>query len=360
MIVVKTQDAYLKEFETLLSNVSDKIMGTSGVASGEAFEKYLCSRLDECAKGTSFENSFEITSKLAFPDIISKIEQNNWIGIEVKTSKNDWKCFGNSIFETSRIDNVQNIFLFFAKINSSVECKWGKYSDCIENINITHSPRYHINMDLLGDETKCNVFSLMGVCYDDFRNKPHSERMEFVRKLKREQVGKDVALWWLPNSEEEEGNDKKLSIRLLKELDVADRNKIIATSLILFPELYKKTSNTKYFRLVKWLVSNFGIVSHSIRDEFSAGGQIDIEYLGRQYKVPRIFERVEFYKDDIKNMLEDLSYADISEYWDCVNIDISDNKINDWFSIVTKVSQDTKAVSQDFPLKEWLKTVFNN
>jgi len=66
--------------------------------------------------GTIFENQIELVSGQKFPDIVAYINQNKAFGVEVKTTKQKkWKSTGSSIFEGTRVPNVENIYLLFGK-----------------------------------------------------------------------------------------------------------------------------------------------------------------------------------------------------------------------------------------------------
>ena len=99
----------------------------------------------EKAKGTPFENSIELISGQKFPDIIA----NRFFGVEVKTTKqNHWRTTGNSVFEGTRVDGIERIFMLFGKMKSPIEFKWRAYEECLSEIVVTHSPRYLIDMNL--------------------------------------------------------------------------------------------------------------------------------------------------------------------------------------------------------------------
>jgi hypothetical protein len=261
MIISKKTDVYLDDFKILLEKAKINLENLSSkeVPSGELFEGYLLELLKRLSKNSIFEGTFEITTRLAFPDIVSKIEKNKWIGIEVKTSQKDWKCFGNSIFETTRIKQVDNIFIFFLKLKPKIQCRWDNYANCIETINITHSPRYQINMDLLF-QGKENIFNVFGLSYDEFRRLPTKDRMNLIIKLKKKELGPDAALWWLPDDNTKEGDDSKLVIRLFNEIPLELKNIIKTKAVIFFPELFLEKSTKKYLHVSKWLAAEFGIV----------------------------------------------------------------------------------------------------
>lgn len=338
---------YKDQFEVLLEQVSVALplRGTEYLG-GAQFERQLLDVLQDLSKDTVFENTFEITGKNSFPDIVSQIQENKWLGIEVKTSKADWTCFGNSIFEGTRIKDVQDIYIFFAILSETVKCRWGAYEDCIETINITHSPRYQINMALL-DDKKSNVFAVMGLDYDGFRCLSHSEAMSYVRKLKREQYGADIALWWLPENEEEEGNEKKLEFKTLSELSQADSKTIKADCLAMFPEIFGNSS-AKFNRVTKWLASEYGVVSHALRDNFSAGGRVSVSYKGRQLDCPRIIQTVLDHKNEIRGVFDSSSLERVVQFWPADSYKDLSDVFESWITMVSRTckEQDRKYIAE--------------
>ena len=358
MIISKATDIYLDDFKTILTKAKTEIENSDpkSVPSGELFEEHLLSILRKFSEKTIFHNTFEITSRLAFPDIISKIERNNWIGIEVKTSQKDWKCFGNSIFETTRVKEVENIFIFFLKSMPKLRCRWNYYANCIESINITHSPRYQINMDLMVED-KENIFDIFGITYDKFRALPIEDRMDYVRKLKKKEVGPDVALWWLPHNEYEEADDSRLAIKLFSEIETELKDTIICQAVIYFPELFLKKSSKKYQRVAKWLAAEYGVVSHSLRDMFSAGGKIRVKIDSNEFSIPRIFNILVSQRNKIHNLFNEIDIELLSEHWqpDLYN---QYNALQRWIKLVSYYATTSHSVDNNFPIEHWLRELF--
>ena len=71
------------------------------------------SALEECAIGTPFENTIEKISGQKFPDIVAA----KFYGVEVKSTKeNHWTSTGSSILETTRVADVERIYMTFGKL----------------------------------------------------------------------------------------------------------------------------------------------------------------------------------------------------------------------------------------------------
>ncbi len=125
MIISKESHGYEAELQEILnrtvSDIQKKVENDKSIyeLGGILFEKEVCKSLNTVSKGTNFHKKFEQTSKHAFPDLIARIIDNHWYGVEVKTSQKSWKCFGNSIFEGTKLPNLDDrIYIFFGKFTN--------------------------------------------------------------------------------------------------------------------------------------------------------------------------------------------------------------------------------------------------
>jgi hypothetical protein len=357
MIYVRESNEFIPAFEKLLGAVAGilekefTVVKNAKAISGTAFEKVICDKLNLLSKNTPFANKFEQTTAFAFPDIVAKVLENQWFGIEVKTSKDSWKCFGNSIFESTKIENLDSrIYLFFGKIGENLKCKWGKYEECIESINITHSPRYQINMNILR-KSNLSIFSKMAVSYADFSEMPVVSKMTFVRAYKKKELGKNAALWWLPTNDDSDENERRLVIRLFSELTVSEKKEIRNLSLAYFPEIFSSELN-KYEQLTKWTAANFGVISSSMRDTFSAGGKHTISIENKIYQVPRIYGHVEKTYLKIKEIITSTSNEELADFWG-IEVNKNSDSIAVWVKLVSRNS-----VEYSREIKKWLTKLF--
>lgn len=357
MIYVRESNEFIPAFEKLLGAVAGilekefAVVKNAKAISGTAFEKIICDKLNLVSKGTPFANKFEQTTAFAFPDIVAKVLENQWFGIEVKTSKDSWKCFGNSIFESTKIENIENrIYLFFGKISESLMCRWGKYESCIDSINITHSPRYQINMDIL-QGSHLSIFSKMSTSYHEFSEMPFGSKMSYVRAYKKKELGKNAALWWLPTNDDINENEQRLVIRLYNELSIAEKKEIRNLSLAYFPEIFSSELN-KYEQLTKWTAANFGVISSSMRDTFSAGGQHTITIENKPFQVPRIYGHVEKNYLKIKDIILTTSIDELTDFWE-TEVDKNANHIDTWIKLVAGNSAKNAR-----EIKKWLTKLF--
>ena len=368
MIIVKEIQKYEDELKEILEQATLDLRERFNPQnknllrlSGAAFEKEVCDTLNKVSTKSHFKDKFEQASAHAFPDIYAKILENDWFGVEIKTSQNDWKCFGNSIFESTRIKNLDDrIYVFFGKITNSLECRWAKYDECIDNINITHSPRYQINMEIK-ENPELSVFHKMDTTYLDFHKSDISKRMEYVRKFKRASVGQDIALWWLPNQDNPTKEDEeKLLIKVLKDVDGTTKKEILYKALVLFPEIFSKNNKIKFSRYLVWLASEYGVITGNARDLFTAGGRLSVEFKNNSFKTPKICKHIVEGASQIKQIIKDCE-DEVGLKWGIINKSIPNSyeeRLNFWIEEVQLRLNEMDKSLTNYPLKEWLTSLF--
>ncbi len=321
MIVAHNND--YDTFKALLSNTvldlkedsknrADYYLNRGGVN----LEKDVFKTLNNQAINTIFENNIELISGQKFPDIVAYVNQNKAYGVEVKTTKqNKWKSTGSSIFEGTRVNNVKNIYLLFGKLARPVDFKCRKYEECLYDVAITHSPRYLIDMNI---DLNSSIFFKVGVEYETLRqlSNPFKPIKSYFRKNLKE--GEDI--WWIDSNEE---SFRNLEVKLWGNLPSSQKDDLRVLALAYFPNLLGKGSK-KYARLATWLVSQFGIVNHALRDTFSAGGQIII----KDIKFPKIYKHLIDDLDKIYTIIKSIDIDDLNYYWEVESIHSS--TITEW------------------------------
>lgn len=320
MIIAHNKDYEI--FTQLLSKSVSQLENDSSIRpeyylnrGGVDFEKDVYDFVNNNAKNTVFEGNVELISGQRFPDIVAYVNQNEAYGLEVKTTKsNKWKTTGSSIFEGTRVDNIQNIHLLFGKLSDPIEFRCRKYEACLYDVAITHSPRYLIDMDITKQES---IFSKVGIQYNELRklNNPFKPIKRFMRERLKE--GED--LWWIGDNE----NTIDLGIKHWSNLSSEQKNELSTLALAYFPILLSEDPQ-KYLRLSTWLVSRFGVVNHALRDTFTAGGKIKIQGV----MFPQIFKYI---ADDLNNIItnvDKIQKDDISYYWK-IDMPII-NKVDEW------------------------------
>ncbi len=300
-----------------------------------------------CADSPFDADEVQLISGQRFPDIVA----NQYYGIEVKSTKdNHWTSIGSSIVETTRVENVDDIYILFGKLGGDIpQFKCRPYQDVLYDIAVTHSPRYLINMDLEKDET---IFSKMGTDYDSFRKS--SDCISLVRnyyRKKAEYQGKQEMPWWITSDNIEKAYS--FNIKLWNSLEIGEKRKLQAKCMILFPEaLNPARSMSKYNNTTLWLCSYNQVVNPNIRDLYSAGGKIT-HINGERLETPvaQVFNIIVDYADEIKALLLHPSnelYAMIKEY----NPELLkyDNMFVGWVNQCKKFAD-----ANNVPIVDWIK-----
>lgn len=333
MIISANSEPHRQEFDLLLTSTitelnshAKKSAKSVALLKGNMLEPYVRDVLADLAIGTPFENSIELIGGQKFPDIIAK----KLYGVEVKTTtQNHWKTTGNSVLESTRVENVERIFMLFAKLASPIEFRCRPYEECLSEVVVTHSPRYLIDMNLGKGQT---IFDKINTPYDTLRKEenPIKPIVDYYKSKLR--PGQD--LWWI---DQEVGKASNFVINLWKNLSAREKVEVRIRAMVYFPELFSNRSD-KFERLSIWLVTREAVVCKNIRDSFSAGGKGDI-LLGRNSlkNVPRIFLNLFNNWDLIIETLVQTSAIELSEYWEIKTNE--KKKISDWIDLVSENSR---------------------
>lgn len=357
IIAIRKRDIALahEAFASLMCN-TEMILNSDARENPCKYKALTASTLETCAvekiklacSDSPFDaNEVKLISGQKFPDIVA----DNYYGIEVKSTKeNHWTSTGSSIVETTRIENVDDIYMLFGKLGGDVpQFRCRPYQDVLYDIAVTHSPRYLINMEL---EKKDTIFSKMGTTYDDFRTSPDS--ISIARRYYRERAKKNNRQempWWITSENLESAHS--FNIRLWKSLDLREKRELQAKCMILFPEaLDPDRSMTKYNNATLWLCSYNQVINPNIRDLYSAGGKIthvDGERL--QKPVAQVFNVIVDYSDDIKALLRHPSgeMRLMIEEFNPVLLE-GDDLYENWLAICCEL-----AGKKGVPLREWIE-----
>lgn len=282
---------------------------------GALMEPIALDALREIAKQTPFRpQEIKLVSGAKFPDI----QAEQYYGVEVKTTlKNSWKSTGSSIVESTRIKDVTTIYMMFAKLGGDfAEFKCKPYEDCLEDIAVTHQPRYKIDMEL-AEKHKETVFQKMHIPYEEFRIKPENEKHLIYSSYKKPSKKNDLEMPWRFETDDPDFSIP-MTIRFLKSLSPKERLQIRAKMFLLFPEVLS-SKPTKYSRAALWLCSRNSLICNNMRDIFSSGGKVK-EIGGKIFPqgVPKILLRLFECKELIKYYIqypEREMLQDIEEFW---------------------------------------------
>lgn len=338
MVVSTNSDAYKEEFNELLSSTVNELNSHAKKSPkkivtlrGAKLEPYIRDVMTSLAVGTEFENSIELIGGQKFPDIVAK----KYYGIEVKTTiKDHWKTTGNSVLESSRIEDVERIFLLFGKLGKPIEFRCRAYEECLSEVVVTHSPRYLIDMNLKAGQT---IFDKINTSYDILRQKenPIKPVTEYYKsKLK---PGQD--LWWIQDTEQA----SNLVINIWNNLNLREKAEIKMKAMVYFPEIFGNSGN-KFSRLAIWLVTRQAVVCPNVRDLFSAGGQEDYSIKRKTFRnIPKVY--INLFKNikSVKDLLSITPAIELSEYWNKKTTE--KNKVSDWINLVSLNAKSVKGAS---------------
>lgn len=332
MIISANSEPSREEFDILLNSTLTELNvhannSTKKIATliGRNLEPYVRDIMAELAVDTAFENTIELIGGQKFPDIVA----NKYYGIEVKTTtQNHWKTTGNSVLEGTRVEDVERIFMLFAKLASPIEFRCRPYEEVLSEVVVTHSPRYLIDMNLPIGST---IFDKMETSYDTLRKKANP--LSYVVDYYKSKLKAGEQLWWIDNN-----NTSNLSIKMWKNIDKEKKKEIITKIMVYFPEIFGNNNKTKYERIPAWLVAKEGIVTSNIRDLFTAGGKDNTLVGNNLYKnIPRIFLNLFDNLDLVFEVLIQTSAIELSEYWGIKTTE--KKKISDWIELVSEHSK---------------------
>lgn len=274
----------------------------------------------EKVKGTEFEeivqdaliksgfHKEQIThSSQKFPDfVITDIEYGYKIGVEVKkTDSNKWEVIGGSVFESLKND-VEDTYIIMGKFGGDrPEVRLKRYKDCLQDLRVTHSPRFYLDLDIPDGEdylTRNRAEELLNLSGDELNKK--------IRQLLRT----NKSTWW------SEGETISYA-----ELSLEEKNMYLCDGMALFPEVF----GCDYSNFTPWLVYSCLVWCGNVRDIFSAGG---IEFYQDMY-LSAIMYRAVSNIDKIVNRIESMSNEEVLKYWKC-DVQTREERIEKWTELV--------------------------
>lgn len=349
MIVATNSKPELSEFDSLMSSV-DALLNKEAKTSkaiqssrgAQSLEPIVCDAAIECAKGTPFEGKIDLWSGAHFPDIVAA----KYYGIEVKsTIQNHWTSIGSSILESTRIKDVERIYLTFGKLGAPIEFRSRPYEECLSGIAVTHYPRYQIDMTLKAGET---IFDKIGIPYDVLRkmDDPVAPVADFYRgKLKPGE-----SLWWAGNKVEAA---VPATVKLWSTLSPEEKDLYEAYQFVYFPECILSRGNRKYSRAVLWLATQEGIINPNVRDSFSAGGKSELRNeAGINVLMPQVFTKIKNNIEKFKEVLYNTPPEELSVFW---GESIEKNRPLQWLKLVLR---EENSIPEQFTARSVLRRIF--
>lgn len=339
MIVSINPKPTMSEFVSLMKH-TDELLNADALnrptyyksRNGSPLEDDVKVALDECSKGTPFENTIEKISGQKFPDIVV----SKFYGVEVKSTKeNHWTSTGSSILESSRIANIERIFMTFGKLGGNpIEFISRPYEECLYGIAVTHMPRYLIDMRLRQGET---IFDKMNIKYDELRMMDNP--VAPVSKYYRSHLKPGESLWWAGDAPNEV---VPATIKLWSNLSIEEKRNYTIYGCVNFPEVFAGN----YDRYALWLTSQ-GVVDSHIRDQFSAGGQ-ELMFLsdGSTEKFPAVYRRI---KDNLELFKKIMSQENTLSFIEqsTVTLQILNERLLEWSNSVSYYSRIEYNISMD-------------
>jgi len=300
----------LENFNNLLSCAKERLQrDSSRFASGDfwkIFEGEVCKALDKSKEFVGVPDwNIEYIGGHKFPDIVARINKNQALGIEVKTlsTRNDsWKVMGGSIMESTRIPDVSRIHVFCGK-QKPFEIKYRSFEDCVEDVAVTHSPRYMLDMNVSREKS---LFKRLGKSYDEIRHmkNPFDAFRTYMvdSKMKRNAISDGEDLWWFSPSIDEFSKldlaEEKFAsslvnnkVKFWNKLSADEKQEIKIEMLIASPSVLEGD----YEYACQWLLQRKGVVCPSFRDNFSAGGRTVVNGVN----VPQVIGKINEWKADI-------------------------------------------------------------
>lgn len=251
-----------------------------------------------------------------FPDVVITTNDRKF-GIEVKSSKSkNWETLGGSINESTKVPGLDEIFILFGKnINNQVNIKIKEFSKCVKSVAVTHSPRYLIDMDL---KDGADIFTHLNTSYEDVCSTASPFDL-FKNYFKEKAKKSNTKFWFLSDDENERSSEtyQELEWKFFSRLSSEAKTELISEAIILYPfDLFgsKKTiyDNANLFFLGR------NIISNSMRDNFTAGGQLDIS----GYNIPQKYSLLlnEDYLEVIDKLLTNSPTIEMKQVYETEDI----------------------------------------
>ena len=305
--------AYIERLYGVTKNIEDKLQNNKirdkdvKKMTGTDFENVVYGGLIEAG----FKEEEISHSSQKFPDfILEDLNDGDKIGLEVKkTDSAKWEVIGGSIYESLKND-IEDTYVIMAKLGGDKpEVRLRKYEECIDDLKVTHSPRFYLNLDLEEGEdylTRNDAKDLLELSGDELNRK--------IRKLLRTQK----STWW------SEGETVAFA-----DLPQEEKGIYLNEGIALFPEVFKGD----YRKFTPWLVYSCFVWCGNVRDIFSAGGNKYVEDM--HIYVSAIMYRTLQNVENIRQRIVDMTEDEQIKFWGKSTEDINE-RIENWLELVGK------------------------
>lgn len=242
--------------------------------------------------------------------VLIDLEDGDKMGVEVKkTDSAKWEVIGGSIYESLKND-IEDTYVIMAKLGGDKpEVRLRKYEECIDDLKVTHSPRFSLNLDIREGEdylTRNDAKDLLELSGDELNRK--------IRQLLRT----PRSTWW------SEGETVSFA-----DLSQEEKGIYLNEGIALFPEVFKGD----YRKFTPWLVYCCLVWCGNIRDIFSAGGDKYVEDM--HIYVSAIMYRTLQNVTSIKQRIIEMTEEEQINFWGKSTKDIGE-RIDNWLELVEK------------------------
>lgn len=244
-----------------------------------------------------------------FPDFIIE-DDNRQIGVEVKkTDADKWDIPGGSVYESLR-NQIQETFVLMGKFGGIPEARLRKYEECISDLTVTHSPRFHLKIDLPSGE---DYLTQNGA--SDILALPEGKVLN--RRI-RELLRKNKSTWY--NEE---------TVESFAELSIDEKQKFFVDGVVLFPEV----TGGDYSNFAPWMTYKCLVWCSNVRDVFSAGGTKGLVGFSVSAVMGRILEKT----DLIIERIAEMTSEEIEQHWRIIAKGLSlEDKCDIWVELIEK------------------------
>lgn len=321
---MKHKKIFSSIFENAKKVLAEKY-STDEIPNDAAFETAVFKAIEEAAKDTGVQVTH--LGKRAFPDIkLEYMVDREKVGVEVKlhTTGEAWTTLGNSAYASTQEPNLATIYLFFGNFEKTpAEFEIKPYGECIQDIKITHNPRYMIDMKSSRDF----CVEEMGLSFDALRAIDERNREIYVNTYIAKTKYKELS-------------------------DLINKRRVIAQGFVLFPEFFANNQQIRYRRMSVWLFAK-NILCRNVRDFLSASGKQTIAIIGPE-ELPKIFSSLQNCATEFKEELINTPSIILNRSWsECGTIStIPGNlkgRIDLWLDLVAQ--QHEKELIPETPYK---------
>jgi hypothetical protein len=168
----------MQTFEAILDETCEALRQEARLEtfkSSRDFERRVREVLDLTLKNSETPVDFQPHPHL-FPDIVLGHR-----GIEVKfTEKDTWRSVANSVFESTKSKEVDEIYVIFGKMGGIPDVRWARYEDSVLHVRTSHVPRFELEIG-----AKESLFQKIGLSYAIFTKLNDHEKMRYIRNYAR-------------------------------------------------------------------------------------------------------------------------------------------------------------------------------